>query len=145
VLDTSRSSFADSDRLTLQRLLSHLGQLRRNAHARRTYPSLIDSTAAASLKLRRLTPRAQVVLARAAEGETNTVIAAGLFVSTGTIRNHLEHIYDKLEVHIRTQAAAIYTQQLLVTVSTDFRRDCPINGVSGPIALSLAAWRGKVP
>ena len=96
--------------------------MRNAVAARRIYPALIDSTATASLRLRRLTPRELVVLARAAEGETNTVIAAGLIVSAGTIRNHFEHIYDKLEVRTRTQAAAIYTQQQLVTVSTDFRR-----------------------
>ena len=118
VFDTTRSRFAETDRRTLQRLVPHLAQLRRNALARRTYPALLDSTAAAQVKLLRLTPREQVVLARAAAGETNAVIAAALFVSPGTIRKHLEHIYDKLEVRTRTQAAAIYTQQRVVTEST---------------------------
>jgi DNA-binding NarL/FixJ family response regulator len=81
-----------SDRLTVQRLVPHLAQLRRNALARRTYPALLDSTAAARVKVLRLTPRERVVLARAAAGETNTVIAQALFVSPGTIRKHLEHI-----------------------------------------------------
>ena len=118
VFDTSRSKFAESDRLTLQRLVPHLAQLRRNALARRTYPALIDSTAAARMRLRRLTPRERVVLARAAAGETNTAIAAALFISPGTVRKHLEHIYDKLEVRTRTAAAAIYTQQRVVAQST---------------------------
>ena len=47
VFDTTKSRFAGSDRLTLERLVPHLAQLRRNALARRTYPALIDSTAAA--------------------------------------------------------------------------------------------------
>jgi len=118
VFDTTRSRFTETDRLTFQRLIPHLGQLRRNAHARRTYPALIDSTAAARTRLLRLTPRERVVLARAAAGETNTVIAAALFVSPGTVRKHLEHIYDKLEVRGRTEAAAIYTQERVVTEST---------------------------
>ena len=118
VFDTSRSKFAESDRLTLQRLVPHLAQLRRNALARRTYPALIDSTAAARMRLRRLTPRERVVLARAAAGETNTAIAAALFISPGTVRKHLEHIYDKFEVRTRTEAAAIYTQERLVIQST---------------------------
>ena len=57
VFDTTRTRFAESDRRTLQRLVPHLAQLRRNAHARRTYPALIDSTAAARIRLLRLSPR----------------------------------------------------------------------------------------
>ena len=117
VFDTTRSRFTETDRLTLERLVPHLGQLRRNALARRTYPALIDSTAAARMRLLRLTPRERVVLARAAAGETNTLIAQALFVSPGTVRKHLEHVYDKLEVRTRTQAAAIYTQERVVMES----------------------------
>ena len=75
VFDTTGSRFTETDRLTLERLVPHLGQLRRNALARRTYPALIDATAAARMRLLRLAPRERVVLARAAAGETNTVIA----------------------------------------------------------------------
>jgi DNA-binding CsgD family transcriptional regulator len=118
VFDTTRCRFTETDRLIFQRLVPHLAQLRRNALAQRIYPALIDSTAAARTRLLRLTPRERVVLARAAAGETNTVIAQALFVSPGTIRKHLEHIYDKLEVRTRTQAAAIYTQERVVIDST---------------------------
>src|SRR5215469_5299683 len=38
VFDTSRRRFTETDRLTLHRVVPHLGQLRRNALARRTYP-----------------------------------------------------------------------------------------------------------
>jgi DNA-binding CsgD family transcriptional regulator len=119
LFETSRTKFAETDRLTLERLVPLLAQLRRNAVARGTYPALIESTAAARTKLLRLSPRERVVLARAAAGETITVIAAALFVSAGTVRKHLEHIYDKLEVRTRTEAAAIYTQERLVIESTD--------------------------
>ena len=118
VFDTTRARFAETDRLTLQHLVPHLAQLRRNTLARSTYPALIDSTAAARMRLLRLSPRERVVLARAAAGETNTAIAAALFISPGTVRKHLEHIYDKLEVRTRTEAAAIYTQERLVMDST---------------------------
>jgi DNA-binding CsgD family transcriptional regulator len=117
VFDTTRSRFTETDRHTLQRLVPHLAQLRRNALARGTYPALIDSTAAARIRLPRLSPRERVVLARAAAGETNTTIAHALFVSPGTVRKHLEHIYDKLEVRTRTEAAAIYTQERVVLES----------------------------
>jgi DNA-binding CsgD family transcriptional regulator len=114
VFDTARSSFTDSDRLALQRLIPYLVQLRRNAHARQSYLALLDSTAAARTRLQRLSSRERVVLARAAAGETNTMIARALFISPGTVRKHLEHIYDKLEVRTRTEAAAIYTQERVV-------------------------------
>jgi DNA-binding CsgD family transcriptional regulator len=117
VFETTRSRFPETDRLTLERLVPHLGQLRRNAHARGTYPALVESTAAARMRLLRLSPRERVVLARASTGETNAAIAQALFVSPGTVRKHLEHIYDKLEVRTRTEAAAIYTQERLVADS----------------------------
>jgi DNA-binding CsgD family transcriptional regulator len=123
VFDTTRSRFTESDRLILQRIVPHLGQLRRNAHARRSYQALLDSTAAARAKLQRLTPCERVVLARTAAGETNPAIAQALFVSPGTIRKHLEHIYGKLDVRNRAEAAAVYTQERLVTESTDWAPD----------------------
>ena len=46
------------------------------------------------------------------------MIAQALFVSPGTVRKHLEHIYDKLDVRTRTEAAALYTQERVVTDST---------------------------
>jgi DNA-binding CsgD family transcriptional regulator len=114
VFDTTRSKFTETDRLILERILPHLGQLRHNALARRAYAALVDSTKAARTRLLRLTPRERIVLARAAAGETNTMIAAALSVSPGTVRKHLEHIYDKLEVRGRTEAASIYTQERVV-------------------------------
>ena len=114
VFDTARSRFTDTDRLALQRLIPHLVQLRRNAHARKSYLALLDSTAAARTRLQRLTSRERVVLARAAAGETNAMIAQALFISPGTVRKHLEHTIDKLEVRTRTEAAAIYTQERIV-------------------------------
>ena len=116
VFETTRSRFTDSDRLALQRLIPYLVQLRRNAHARNSYLALLDSTAAARTTLQRLTARERVVLARAAAGETNMVIAQALFISPGTVRKHLEHIFDKLEVRTRTEAAAIYAQERVVGV-----------------------------
>src|SRR5215469_12131470 len=71
VLSTTRRSFLDSDRITLQRIIPHLVQLRRSADSRKTYEALMTSAATAQARLRRLTPSERVVLARAAAGETN--------------------------------------------------------------------------
>jgi len=48
------------------------------------------------------------VLDRVAAGETNAEIAVGLFIGPPTVRKHLEHIFEKLEVRNRTAAAALY-------------------------------------
>jgi len=41
-----------------------------------------------------------------ADGLTNHEIAAALVVELGTVRKHLEHVYEKLGVHSRTAALA---------------------------------------
>lgn len=109
VFDTSRQRFTDADRLVLQRVLPHLVQLRRNATARRRCAERMRAAdGAAAEKLGRLTPREHVVLARAAAGETNGEIARALFVGPPTVRKHLEHVYEKLEVRNRAAAAALF-------------------------------------
>ena len=54
-----------------------------------------------------LSPREQEILDLVAEGKSNTEIAERLWISRGTVRKHLEHIYAKLGVHTRTAAAAL--------------------------------------
>jgi DNA-binding NarL/FixJ family response regulator len=52
-----------------------------------------------------LSEREQEVLALIAEGKTNREIAEALFITYGTVKNHVTHILSKLGVHDRTQAA----------------------------------------
>ena len=52
-----------------------------------------------------LTRREADVLALLAEGLTNREIAARLFISEKTVGTHIGHIYDKLGVHSRVEAA----------------------------------------
>lgn len=54
----------------------------------------------------RLTPREFELLLLVAEGLTNIEIAEQLWISTGTVRRHLENAYRKLGVHTRTAAVA---------------------------------------
>ena len=51
-----------------------------------------------------LTRKEVEVLSLLAEGGSNADIAKSLFVSTSTVKTHLIHIYQKLEVSRRTEA-----------------------------------------
>jgi len=53
-----------------------------------------------------LSARESEVLALLAEGLPNKQISARLAISAATVRTHLMHIYKKLNVHCRTEAAA---------------------------------------
>ena len=53
-----------------------------------------------------LTRREEEVLRLVSAGLSNAGIAAALFVAPGTVKKHLDHIYEKLDVANRTQAAA---------------------------------------
>jgi DNA-binding NarL/FixJ family response regulator len=53
-----------------------------------------------------LTPRESQVLELVAGGRTNAGVAAELYLSTGTVRRHLENAFAKLGVHTRTAAVA---------------------------------------
>jgi DNA-binding NarL/FixJ family response regulator len=59
-------------------------------------------------KLSRLSAQEQKVLQEVATGKTDKEIAEVMALQTKTIRNYLDHIFAKLEVHTRTEAAAIY-------------------------------------
>jgi DNA-binding NarL/FixJ family response regulator len=52
-----------------------------------------------------LTNQEWTVLALVAQGRRNANIATELSVSTRTVENHLYHIFDKLGVSSRTEAA----------------------------------------
>jgi LuxR family maltose regulon positive regulatory protein len=53
-----------------------------------------------------LTARELEVLQLIAEGLSNLAIAQKLYLSAGTVKVHLKHIYGKLDVNSRTQAVA---------------------------------------
>jgi DNA-binding NarL/FixJ family response regulator len=51
-----------------------------------------------------LTSREREILDLIAQGRTNAEIAARLFVSPNTVRNHISHIFAKLQVADRAEA-----------------------------------------
>jgi DNA-binding CsgD family transcriptional regulator len=71
--------------------------------ARLLSPSLVRALAPDSTL--GLTRREIEVLAWVAAGKTNAQIAEMLSIAPGTVKKHLEHIYEKLGVSSRTDAA----------------------------------------
>src|SRR5690606_32820391 len=53
-----------------------------------------------------LSDRELEVLHLVATGLSNTDIAARLFITTSTVKTHINRIFSKLTVHTRTQATA---------------------------------------
>lgn len=51
-----------------------------------------------------LSPRETEVLALVAQGDSNPTIARKLFLSEATVKTHLIHVFEKLEVRDRTRA-----------------------------------------
>jgi LuxR family transcriptional regulator, maltose regulon positive regulatory protein len=66
-------------------------------------PSPLYSSSSPPL-LEPLSEREVEVLHLMAAGYSNSEIARTLYLSTGTVKTHLKHIYGKLDVHTRTQA-----------------------------------------
>jgi DNA-binding NarL/FixJ family response regulator len=73
--------------------------------------TLIDPSMAKSLLTTKeedspgeLTPREREILRLVAEGYANREIAAALYLTEGTVKNHLSHIYAKLNAKRRTEA-----------------------------------------
>lgn len=75
--------------------------------ARKVIAAFRGPVAAASLAAQ-LTAREEEILRLLAQGFSNKEIAAQLDASVETVRVHVRHIYEKLHVHSRTQAAARY-------------------------------------
>src|SRR6516162_11495930 len=77
--------------------------------ARMVVRSFMDSPKAPEpMDTDQLSARELEILALVAEGFPNKEVAARLFISNATVRTHLMHIYEKLHVRCRTEAAARY-------------------------------------
>ena len=71
--------------------------------------------AAASASLDALTGREREVLALIGRGKTNGEIAAELFVSEGTVKTHVNHVFTKLRLRDRAAAVVFAFDHDLVT------------------------------
>jgi DNA-binding CsgD family transcriptional regulator len=88
--DRADKDFTERDREALDLLLPHLRRAVR-MHGEKGHL---------------VTRREREVLALVGDGYTNAQIARTLWISTGTVRKHLENAYEKLGVHTRTGAVA---------------------------------------
>ncbi|WP_282011784.1 response regulator transcription factor [Nitrospina watsonii] len=59
-----------------------------------------------TLQTAELTPREVEVAILVCDGFSDKEITQRLFISPSTLKNHLKHIYQKLDVHSRTQLVA---------------------------------------
>jgi len=87
----ARPGLSERDRALLTLLRPHLHQAYLDAERRRR-------------PIPQLTPRQKDLLHLVAAGHTNTQIARRLGLSEGTVRTHLENIYERLQVSSRTAA-----------------------------------------
>ncbi len=62
-----------------------------------------------------LTPTELAVVRLVAEGLTNQAIGDQLFVSSGTVKSHLAHVYDKLGAANRAEVAAEVARRAATT------------------------------
>lgn len=97
VCESGGRDFDDPDISLLERLRPYLRAILCRAQAGALAVHLRSTFA--------LTRREAEVLALVARGRSNRAIAATLFVSPGTVSKHLEHLYTKLAVKTRTEAA----------------------------------------
>jgi LuxR family maltose regulon positive regulatory protein len=75
----------------------------RSSNGHHTLTPLLDEAAA---DVDQLTPRETEILSMIAHGASNQEIADQLFLSVGTVKGHVNHIFSKLDVHNRTAAVA---------------------------------------
>lgn len=100
------ADFSERDRAVLELLRPHLrarearAELQRRARDADQKPASDEPVGPALL-----TAREREILRLVREGKTNAEIAGELWVSPGTVKKHLEHVYDKLGVASRAAAA----------------------------------------
>lgn len=79
--------------------------------ARMVVRSFMEQPASLPSETQQLSARESELLALLAEGLSNKEIGVRLHISPATVRTHLMHIYEKLHVRCRTEAAAKYLRQ----------------------------------
>jgi DNA-binding NarL/FixJ family response regulator len=58
----------------------------------------------------RLSPREREIIDHLRQGKKNSEIARSLFITPGTVKSHMDHIFDKLGVRSRAGVVARYAE-----------------------------------
>jgi DNA-binding NarL/FixJ family response regulator len=101
--------FQKRHELELQKRLTQ--QLQRSLTLKITFHRL-DTLPDKSIQFAELTPTENRVLELLARGQPNALIAEELKVKVGVVKLHCHHIYEKLHVKNRTEAAGVYLEKL---------------------------------
>ena len=100
------ADFSERDRAVLELLRPHLRAREARADLERRARSSDRATDDDATEERvALTAREREILRLVRDGKTNSEIAGELWISPGTVKKHLEHVYDKLGVAGRAGAA----------------------------------------
>lgn len=83
---------------------------------------------AGSIEFAELTPTENKVLKLLAKGWSNKMIAAELGIKVGVVKLHCNHIYEKLHVKNRTEAATAYIKKMQDPAYLKRRSDLNGNG-----------------
>lgn len=112
-LDVSvlRFTLRQSKRLLLAHVVRRSEEL--NAQAPEP-PQQATSGEHADARVRALTAREIEILSRLARGQSAATIAHELAISPLTARNHIQHVFEKLELHSRSEAVAFAFRMNLV-------------------------------
>jgi PAS domain S-box-containing protein len=95
-------------------LLAHIVRPCAAAVASRTVPQADAVAQCTDVRVSELTTRERVILSMLAAGRTLSEVAETLCIARLTARNHVQHIFRKLEVHSRSEAVAFAYRMHLV-------------------------------
>ena len=101
-------------RVSRRLLLAHVLRPAGAAMVEQPTPPMRSNGEHTDARVRELTSREIEVLGGLAAGQTSATIAASLGISPLTTRNHIQHIFTKLEVHSRSEAVAFAYRMRLV-------------------------------
>jgi len=87
-------------------ILAHIAQPSRETQAPAEPPARAAHAHHADARVRSLTTRENEILGLIAAGSNATVIGQHLGISPLTARNHIQHLFEKLEVHSKAEAAS---------------------------------------
>jgi DNA-binding NarL/FixJ family response regulator len=88
-----------------------LAVLRQVVHDRTSFPAAVLAQLGERSESETLSRRQLEVLEQLALGRSNEEIANRLFISVNTVKFHLHEIYERLGVHNRVEAAAVFAQR----------------------------------